>query len=122
MIPVSELFFEFDVDEAMSSAKKYLKGIGHAFMGKNDYDQGFQYGKLKGVQMGRINAPKQVMRRFDNDPRFRNKLVSRGIGNAVADTAHRAANWVGQNQGIVKGAGLVGAGALASRMMARRRP
>ena len=64
---------------------------------------------------------KEVLKKFDTDAQFRRQQLARGIGTEVANAAKSAANWVGQNQGAVKTAGLVGAGYLGSRLMNRRR-
>lgn len=139
MIPVNKLFYEFDAEEAGKTIGRGFSSVGKFFHGvmnpddKPKYPPGFkpktfinkdaevsQY--KSGINRGTSQANIQHDTKMRTNTDYRNKQLAKGAGYAVSNMANKTANWVGQNQGVVKGAGLVGAGVLAHKMMNRKKP
>ena len=131
MIPLNNLF-EFDEDTMTGLAKKAgnffkstanqdvamkPKPINNFFKSTANQDVAMKPKKI-GLNTDKNLKPKQ----FGINPISNNRAnIIRGLGREASHAAKSTANFVANNQKLVGGAGLVGAGVLANKMMNRNR-
>ena len=128
MIPIYKLY-EFDAEEAGSYIKKagswLANKAGDAGRGMAKFGRGVLGGKEaedRQYKLGIKHGEGKYDARLRNDTQFRREKMAGAVGQELSNAAKATSKFVGQNQKLVGGAGLVGAGVLANRMMNRNRP
>ena len=128
MPSVVNFLFELDAEDAGGWWGQVRKGLGKWIGGsalQHDIDVGNKMartqGLLQGLRKGIQRGMQQGVNNALNDPNKVGSLAMRANARVIGNAVRNAGDWAARNQGFVKGAALVGAGAGAAYYMNRRR-